>query len=462
MNPPPLPSETRYEQALRRLLGLADYERVAGIGSPLVKADLGRMRELADRIGNPQASVPVIHIAGTKGKGSTAAMVSSILTAAGHRAGLFTSPHLHTFRERVRVNGEPLSEERFAHAIDRIWPHIQAMTEGSEHGSPTTFELLTAMAFDLPASEGVDVLVLEVGLGGRLDSTNVADATVDVITSISLDHMAILGDTIELIAAEKAGIVKSPVPVVVEPQSPAAMAVIERRIAEQGARAAIVGRDVRYEVIERSIEGQRARVTTALRTYDLRIPLLGDHQAINAAAAIAAVEAFDPAVGRETVERGIATARWDGRFQVLGSGPPTVVVDGAHNPHSMGVLRETVARYLPDRRVAVVFGCSSDKELTGMVREVVAMATHVIACTSRHPRAVPLDRLVQAFAAQGVTATPARSVADAIDAAKGLDADAIVITGSLFVVGEALEAWQGIEPERYPELERKEPVSGRG
>ena len=199
-----------YDEALHRLLSLADYERMAGLSAPAPKHDLDRMRELADRLGRPQDTAPVLHVAGTKGKGSVAAMASSILHAAGLRVGLFTSPHLHTFRERVRIDGEPSTEARFASALARVWTHVEEMAARGTGGRPTTFEALTAMAFDLFRAERVDAQVIEVGLGGRLDATNVVDAAVAVIAPVSLDHTAILGDTVAQVAAEKAGIVKSP------------------------------------------------------------------------------------------------------------------------------------------------------------------------------------------------------------------------------------------------------------
>jgi dihydrofolate synthase/folylpolyglutamate synthase len=460
-HPPEPPSEgTAYETALHRVVGLADYERVAGIGSPLVKEDLTRMHELARRIGDPQRRVPVIHVAGTKGKGSTAAMISSILVAAGHRVGLFTSPHLHTFRERIRVDGESLSEARFVHAVNRVWPYVEAMA--NEDGAPTTFELLTAMAFDLPLSEGVDVLVLEVGMGGRLDSTNVADAAVDVITSISLDHTAILGGTVELIAAEKAGIIKTATPTVVAPQvSPAALDVIKERARAMDAPLVEIDRDVHIDVLDHDLMGQTVAIKTSRRHYGVRFPLLGAHQAENAATAIAAIEQFDASIGPEVIARGLASVHWEGRFQVLDAGSPTVVVDGAHNPQSMGVLRDAVREYLDPADTVVVFGCSGDKELPGMAEQLASLATHVVVCTSRHPRAVSADRVASVFEAVGVPTSRAPNVAVALDAARQIAtaSGAIVVTGSLFVVAEALEAWQGIEPERYPELER--PTAGR-
>jgi dihydrofolate synthase/folylpolyglutamate synthase len=380
-------------------------------------------------------------------------MIASMLKAEGRRVGLFTSPHLHSFRERLRVDGEPLSEAQFARAVDRVWPHVEAMMADSAEGSPTTFEALTAMAFDLPQSEGIEVLVLEVGLGGRLDSTNVADAAVDVITSVSLDHTAILGDTIEEIAAEKAGIVKSAVAVVVAPQTAPAQAVIAERIASAGASEIRVGRDVTFAVAQQSLTGQRVRVETPTRAYDLTLPLLGAHQAENAAVAVAAAEAAG--VDAAAIVAGVANVRWEGRFEVLDAGPPAMIVDGAHNPQSMTVLRTAIADYLGPGPKILVFGCSGDKELPGMVHELRDIASHVVVCASRHPRAVAADRVAQAFADFGVATSHAPDVAAALALATGLcgGAGAVVVTGSLFVVAEAREAWHGIAPERYPELE---------
>ena len=455
-------SDASCTDALRRLLSLADFERVAGTATPLPKNDLARMRELADRHGHPERGVPVVHVAGTKGKGSTAAMISSILVAAGRRVGLFTSPHLHTFRERLRVNGEPLTERQFARALGRVWPHVVGMENQSAEGAPTTFEVLTAMAFDLPRSEQVDVLVLEVGLGGRLDSTNVAEAAVDVITSLSLDHTAILGSTLAEVAAEKAGIVKSAVPVVVAPQKQEAIRVVEARAASVGARLQRVGTEVRVEPGPHDLNGQSLTVETPNRRHDLWLPLLGAYQAENAALAVAAVEALDPSIGSAPIAEGVRSVRWDGRFQVLAPPfpGPCVVVDGAHNPYSIAVLRQAVGEYLSSARTVVVFGCSVDKELQSMAEEIGPLASEVVVCASRHPRSVTPELAAAAFRLVGVPVRQAPGVQQALDRARALcgPGDLVLVTGSLFVVAEALEAWHGLSAERYPELDTPERV----
>lgn len=445
-----------YPAALHRLLSLADYERMVGLAPRRHKPDIGRMVEFAHRLGDPQQCAPVVHVAGTKGKGSVAAMVASILTTAGKHTGLFTSPHLHTFTERLRLDGLPVSPEAFAHHLGRVWPHVEAMGAESAYGKPSTFEVLTGMAFDLFKAEQVDVQVLEVGLGGRLDSTNVAYGQVAAITSLSLDHTAILGDRVELIAAEKAGIIKPNARVVLAPQDPKARDVVAAACLRQGAQVIELGRDVTWQGGRADLRGQEVTVQTPSRTYRLWLPLLGAHQQENAAAAIAAVEAMDFGAPEEAVVQGIRDVRWAGRFQVLAANP-AVVVDGAHNPYSAKRLVEAVRQYVAPRRTWLVFGCSSDKDLVGMINELSPLAHRAFVCASRHPRAVPLDQLQAAFHQAGVQVDARKDVTEAISEAcsQADNHDLVLVTGSLFVVAEALESWFGIEPERYPELEAR-------
>ena len=440
--------------ALHRLVSLADYERMAGREAPLQKLDLGRMEDLAQRLGSPQESAPVVHIAGTKGKGSVAAMVSSILQAAGLRTVTFTSPHLLTFRERIRLNGAPVSEELFARHLDRVWEAVEAMGMDSPYGRPSTFEALTAMAFDLARQEAVDVQVLEVGLGGRLDSTNVANGRVAVITSLSLDHTDILGEELSQIAWEKAGIIKPGARVVVSPQPAEAEAVVLQACREKGADPLRLGHDVTWDVRRKELTGQEVSITTPSGQYDVWLPLLGPHQRENAAAAIATVEALDMNVSAEAIIQGIKEVQWPGRFQVITT-TPYVVVDGAHNTHSMSRLRETVEEFLPGRRTVLVFGCSGDKDLDGMAAQLAPVADMAVLCQSRHPRSVPTPRLREVFEAAGIPVVEASTVAEGFRTAmvQAAREDLVLATGSLFVVGEGLEHWYNMAPEYYPELD---------
>ena len=446
-----------YQAALHRLLSLADVERMAGMGAARPKADLSRMRELARRLGDPQRAAPVLHVAGTKGKGSVASMADSMLRAGGLKTGLFTSPHLHTFRERVRIGGEAVAPRLFADALDEVWPHVEAMAGEGEERAPTTFEALTAMAFLLFRAEQVDAQVVEVGLGGRLDSTNVADAGVAVITALSLDHTSVLGSSIERIAAEKAGVIKRGAVVVSAPQLAEAEAVIEAAAERAGARLLRLGREVAWQGGARDLTGQDIEVRTPSRRYRARLALLGDHQLENAAAAVAAVEALHPDLGEEAIAQGLASVRWEGRFQAL-SRHPYLVVDGAHNVDSVARLRAAVADYLPSGRVTYVFGCSGDKDLAGMAAELAGAATRVVACASRHPRSVEASAVADAFRAAGVAAEARGTVAEALEAAMGGASaeDSVVVAGSLFVAAEALQAWQGIDGEVYPEFEPRQ------
>ena len=442
-----------YEEALRRLLSLADFERMAGLAAPAFKYGLGRMRELAERMDALDGGAPIIHVAGTKGKGSVAAMAESALRAQGLRTGLYTSPHLHSFRERIRLNGAPLSEAAFAAAVERAWPSVEAMAR-SDWGAPSTFEALTAMALDAFREAGADAVVLEVGLGGRLDATNVAESSVAVITSISLDHTAILGSTLREIAGEKAGVIKRRRPVVSAPQAPEAADAIAERAAAMGAPLTVVGRDVAYARESGGLAAQRVTVSTKRDEYRLRLPLLGAHQAENAAAAIAALEAAPFRVSRGAVEAGLADARWDGRFQLLRESP-RLVVDGAHNPYSMARLGETAREHFPEGRTLLVFGASADKQIEALVSEAAAFADEVWTVKSRHPRAADPAELAALFAGRGTPARSAGNVAEAMEQALSAadDNDLALVTGSLFVVAEALQRHFGIPAEHYPEFD---------
>ena len=275
-----------YEEALHHLLSLADYERVTGTAAPAFKYGMDRMRALVESLGLDRDLPPIVHVAGTKGKGSVAAMTASMLRAQGLRTGLYTSPHLHSFRERIRLDGEPLTAQAFADAVARVWPAIEKMA-GSAIGAPSTFEALTAMALDTFRAEEADAIVLEVGLGGRLDATNVVESSVAALTSISYDHTAILGDTLAEIASEKAGIIKRSQPVVTAPQRPEAMAVIAERCRAMSATLTVVGRDITYAQADHDLSGQTVTIETPHARRRVRLPLLGAHQAENAAVAVA-------------------------------------------------------------------------------------------------------------------------------------------------------------------------------
>ena len=445
-----------YSTALHHLLSLVDLERTAG--PPHRRYKLERMRALAQRLGNPHDVTPTVHITGTKGKGSTAAMVTSVLEQARCAPGLYTSPPLHAFRERIRLGQEPVSEAVFGNLMGQVWPVVEAMASDSSYGRVTTFEALTAMAFLCYVQSQRQFQVLEVGLGGTLDATNIVERPlVCVITPISLDHTQVLGDTVEAIARDKAGIIKPGAAVVVGPQEPAAMAVLEAACTAKGARMVKVDEEYSWELLGWDVEGQTFRVSGPAGSRTLRIPLLGRHQIGNACCAVAAVEALG--VDARAVEEGLRSVKWPGRLEVVGTSP-LVLADGAHNPHAMRALTRAVREYFPGRSCILVMGFSDGHHLEGVVEEAAALQPKlVIATRSRHPRAVVPRRIADHFAQYAVPVEEVDHVDRAVDRAMELaEGDDLVLgSGSLFAVAELREHLKGIPPEVYPEVQR--PIS---
>lgn len=445
-----------YPQAIARLLALVDHERNTVTG-PRQKAiyDLGRMESLLERLGNPQHQIPAIHIAGTKGKGSTAALCDAALKAAGYSTGFYSSPHLHTFRERIRRDSEPISQEVFAGLVEGLWPIHEELKADDAIGPLTLFEYLTGMAFQCFAEDRVDAQVIEVGLGGKLDATNVLDAGVCVITSISMDHMAILGDSIQEIAADKAGIIKPGSTVVVAPQSPEALAPILDACQEKEAAPILVGRDVTWEEGRSGTDGQRFQVRGRNGEYELYMPLLGDHQLENAASAVAALEALASQglkVSPHAMEVGFEQVSWPCRMEVL-SRSPLLVADGAHNVYSIESLLKSLPKYLNYEKLILVAGFSRDKNIEGMARALDEKADSVFATVSRHPRSLAPGEVAALFKQSVVKApTVAEALRMALDSA-GKN-DLVLATGSLFLTAEVRESALGIEPEIYPGLSK--------
>lgn len=432
-----------FNQAERYILSFTDYEKIPGFTYTSANYDLRRMDELLEYLGNPHLCGKTVHIAGTKGKGSTAAMVSQALIAAGYKTGLYTSPHLHTIRERIRVNGIMISEEDFATVVSMLQPSVEAVNREARYGMLTTFEVLTAIAFTYFSQREVAFKVLEVGLGGRLDATNVAYGDVCVITSISLDHMDVLGDTVAKIAAEKAGIIKPESIVICSPQVKEAAEVVERACTEKGARLVQVGKDITWRRTGGDLSRQDLTVYTPNTSYELEIPLLGDHQLENAATAVGALEALTwlgVQIPKEAVVRGLREVVWQGRLQILKQ-QPTVIVDGAHNADSMRRLAEAVKKLFQYDRCLVVFGTSCDKDIPGMVKELKLLADLTIITSSTHPRAASTSILTEEFNKAGMKVENGGRVPEALSRALNLarKSDLVLVTGSLFVVAEALD-----------------------
>lgn len=435
-------------------MGMVDYERPATIPGGRARYDLERIGALLEVLGNPHLGVPTVHVAGTKGKGSTTAMVASILEASGCTTGLFTSPHLHTFRERIRVGGRPISEDEFAGLVEALWPAVEEMRR-TGHGRVTVFELLTAMAFRCFRDRGVGAQVIEVGLGGRLDSTNVVQPLACGITSLGLDHTEVLGDTLAEIAMEKAGIIKRGVPVVCAPQRPEALGVVQDVCDAQKSSLTLAWQDIRWSQESATLDGQTFTLETARRTYRLSVPLLGEHQMENAAVAVGLIEALAEDgidVPPEAIEEGLRRVEWPCRLEVLRRSP-LVIADGAHNPHSAGRLVEAMRSLIPGRRLTLVVGVSRNKDVEGVAYELSRLSpADVVTTRSRHPRSAQPDLLAREFERYGALARTADSVAEAVDevVASASEDDVVLVTGSLFVAAEAREHAMGIEPELYP------------
>ena len=426
------------------------------------------MEVLLARLGNPELATPTIHVAGSKGKGSSSAMIASVLTAAGLRTGLFTSPHLHRMTERIRVDMNEISTDRFSALIEELWPDVEAVEQRGDVGKVSVFELLTAMSFVEFRSVNADVQVIEVGLGGRLDATNLVAPDVSVITPISLDHTAILGDTVPKIAFEKAGIIKPDIPVVIGNQAPAARPVIEETARKRGSevtyahdRLAIV----RGPEQATTADGKRVQCLTlksSSNTYELELPLAGPHQVDNLMTAIATLETFASKrklpISADSISRGIAAVCWPARAEVLTSPDDDVqvIVDGAHNSSSAAALVSTLESLFPSTtRPIVVYAGSGGHDFAAAAREFSRLDPRVIVTHTRHPKAVNAETVAEALRRDNVSVMAVTSdVESALREAQAIAStgDVIVATGSLFVAAEVREILLSITPELYPDL----------
>jgi dihydrofolate synthase / folylpolyglutamate synthase len=412
--------------------------------------DLDRITDLLDLLGSPQRGYPSIHITGTNGKTSTARMVDALLREFGVRTGRYTSPHLESVTERIAVDGVALDPERFVAAYDDVAPFVE-LVDGRHRDRVTFFELLTAMAFAAFADVPVDVAVVEVGLGGVTDATNVVNAPVAVITPIGLDHVGILGDTVEAIAGEKAGIIHPGAVVVEAPQPPAAAAVLARRAAEVGASVVRVGSDfgVRSRVV--AVGGQMLQLEGLGGEYDdIFLPLHGAHQAGNAACALTAVEAFFGAGGArgrldiDVVRSAFASVTSPGRMEVVRRSP-TVILDGAHNPAGAAALAVALDEAFSFTRLVAVVAVLSDKDAAGLFGALDPVVDSVVVTTNSSPRALGVDELaaiaVDMLGESRVEVAP--RLDDAIEAAvttaeeDGTMSGGVLVTGSIVTVGEA-------------------------
>ena len=451
--------KSKYKVAISKLLSLADFERKSRVNDP-PDFHLKRIERLLSYLGNPHIGQKFVHVAGSKGKGSTSAMIAWALAENGYTTGLFTSPSIHRITERFRINGESISEQDFVNLVNNIWPAVEKVTADRDIGVVSVFEFETAMAFCHFAISNADISVIEVGLGGRLDSTNILTPLLSVITPVSLDHVAVLGDTIELIAGEKAGIIKPGVPVVVSPQRPEALSVINSRAEElrsdltESKQAVSIG-----NIIDLGLDGTKLEVRVDDQEFDLHLRLLGDHQIDNVRTAITAInqlQRFGITTINEKTSTGISNVQWPARNQLVADKPTPIFVDGAHNDASGAALLKSVEKLFPNRNnVIVILGTVRGHDPSVVARELRPLSPKFITTQSRHPKSLTDLELSDALgdSKMVVSANTIKTV-DALECAKRLanSDDLILGTGSLFIAAEIIEIEHGFEPELYPDI----------
>jgi dihydrofolate synthase/folylpolyglutamate synthase len=399
------------------------------------------MRDLMDKRGNPHQKYPVVHVAGTKGKGSTSVMIASVLQKAGYKVGLYTSPHLHDFCERIQVNQVPISHQNLVNQVNSIQPAVASVAE------ITTFEITTAIGFQYFADQKVDIAIVEVGLGGRLDATNVVTPVISVITSLSYDHMNILGDTIEKIAIEKAGIIKKNIPVVIAPQGfPEVNAVLAEIAVKNNSEVIFVNNEYVYNSLSHYLEGQRFSLsqnsTSRRKPVDYSISLLGFHQVENAVTARAVLDVLISKgfqISEKNVVVGFQSAHWPCRFEIIRK-EPLIIVDSAHNVDSAIKLQVTVKDYINNKHITLIFGASEDKDIRGMFEVLFPVVDDIIVTKSIHPRAFEPENLAGIASKLQREVKITQSLEEALELISGIPLDDVVlITGSIFVAAAAKE-----------------------
>ncbi|UCD02983.1 MAG: bifunctional folylpolyglutamate synthase/dihydrofolate synthase [Candidatus Aenigmatarchaeota archaeon] len=415
-----------------------DY--LEGLGFFGMKLGLERIEHLLQKLGNPEKKMKVVHVTGTNGKGSVSAMIGSIMRHAGYKVGVYTSPHLTDFRERITVNGSKIGGQHLANIMEEIIPVAEEMKNNKDRGGPTYFEIATAAALSHFEKEGVDLAVIEVGMGGRLDATNVVSPLVSVITNISFEHTQHLGNDIEKIASEKAAIIK-PGCSVVTAASGAALNVIEKTCMDMNCELSVIGRNVTFHENESDLKGQLFEVSTGQRDYSLEMPLVGKCQLANAACAVSAAEALTKKgcrVDKKAIVKGIKNVKLKGRFEIAGKSP-FLVLDGAHNPAGIRCVREAAQSLFSGRKIALVISICSDKDITGMLKEIVHAVDSVVVTRHDYSERVEEPEKIAAEASKHskhVHVEP--DVRKALERAKRLagNVGVVLVTGSLYLVGD--------------------------
>ncbi len=428
-----------YQEASQYLDSFINYENRDGCDYGQ-SFKLERMIKLSRLLGDPQKDVRSIHIAGTKGKGSTSAMIHSILKSAGFKTGLYTSPHLESFRERIRIGDDMIGEDDVCDLLDALKRAVDLMPGDK----PSFFEIYTALAFMYFKREAVDFAVYEVGLGGRLDATNVIDPLVCAITPISYEHTQMLGETLAKIAYEKSGIIKREAICVSAPQESEVLEVIDRICKERSAQLMLVGRDIRYRELSASDKEEVFEVTSIFEKYsNLHMKMLGLHQVVNASLAIGVIEALRLSgvlIETGAIKKGIETVIWPGRLELIRKRSPRVILDGAQNGASAEALSRSVRRLFKYKRLILVLGVCKDKDIKAILKKLVPISdTIVLTRANVADRSMDPALIHALITPKSKDVILTQNVNDAIDKAlaKAGPSDLVLVTGSLFVVGQA-------------------------
>ena len=434
-----------YKQAITYLFERTDYEKQNTLRYNVTTFNLDRMKKLLALLGNPHKKMPTVHIAGTKGKGSTCTMLAKMLEANGYKVGLYTSPHVVSLHERITINSRMISESEMLRLMNRIYGPVEKMAKDND--TPTFFEIMTAIAFVYFSDQETDIAVIETGLGGRLDSTNVIEPEVVGITSLSFDHMRQLGNTIESIAQEKAGIFKKGVPIVTVPQDPGAMKVLKRHALASKSAISVTGQDIdfsyRFESSREHGPHTRICVTTPTSKFEhLRVPLPGEHQALNCGLALALLDKLKASgykIDDEKAISGLKDVSLTGRMEFI-SQDPRIMVDAAHNAASIRALIQAIGQHVPYDSMVVIFGCNADKDVAGMLEQLQYGADKVIFTRSNSPKAMHPHDLAEKYneicGKMCQTALTLREALRIAQSAVGKE-DLICITGSFYLVGQA-------------------------
>jgi len=449
--------EKKYQQAVTFIYSFIENSRRRKADDGHIEVNLNRMCHLMHDHGDPHLAYPVIHIAGTKGKGSTAAMIASIFQSAGYSVGLYTSPHLQDYSERVQVNGIPISHAKLVDLIEELKPYLQ------KYKDITTFEITTAIGFLFFQEKQIDIAIVEVGLGGRLDATNIVAPIVSIITSISLDHTKILGNTVEEIAAEKGGIIKASTPVVVAKQKESVYTVLEE-IAEQRRSLFFKAAD-EIPIQEISSEGQRQlfRILKSDYKEPMYVSLLGDYQLENVQSAISVAEICKKQgwnIDQESIRKGLGKVFWPGRLEII-SDNPLILVDSAHNPYSVMRVLDSVRKIYPEKRIILLFGASRGKEILQMLEILIPQCSHCVVSQSVHTKAEDTEELVKLaldadFIVKGIKPIE-KALAFCIEKC---DTESLILAiGSVFVAAAVRNIWHNknkFYQQVYEQEDRKE------